>query len=295
VLELLLELLPPASILVIAPPDESKAGWQESLLEAARARGVESLAPVDVNERSVVDAVVAFDPGLLLSVYYTQIFRPELLSAVRGPCLNFHPSLLPRHRGHAPVIWAIVEGDAVTGLSVHHVDRGVDTGPLVYRRPLPIHPLDTGFDVHQKMNWLVRSTAAVLLRRLAAGAAVPVGEEQVGTASLHSRADPQVNHLDWSLPAARIRNIVRALAPPLPGAFVRFAELTIPLSSVEPAASPSGEIRPAGLVELEDDGTPVVWAADAPLRIRSFVDVEGRVRPGRELAQVGVGMGSLLT
>src|SRR5207244_1647397 len=100
------------------------------------------------------------------------------------------------------------------------------------RRSLPIHPLDTGFELHRKMNRLVCATAADLLRQYFAGRPIAAGEAQTGQATGHSRRDPQVNHLDWSLPADRVRNIVRALAPPLPGAFVRFGEKAIVLAEV---------------------------------------------------------------
>ena len=91
-------------------------------------------------------------------MYYTQLFR-ALLDAMRGRyALNFHPSLLPRHRGVAPLIWAIAEGDAKAGLTVHHIDADVDAGRIVMQRPLPIHRDDTGFSLHMKTAKLVRAT-----------------------------------------------------------------------------------------------------------------------------------------
>ena len=278
VLELLLERLSPSSILVISPPQPARPDWQESLLLAAADRGVESMEPSDVNGPLVIDTVRAHAADLLLSVYYTQLFRPPLLEAVTGPCLNFHPSLLPRHRGHAPIVWAIIEGDPVTGLSVHHVDAGIDTGALVYRRPLPIHPRDTGFQLHQKMAYLVRATAADLLRDYVLERPLPAGDDQVGAPSSHSRRDPQVNHIDWSLSAERIRNIVRALAPPLPGAFALFADAHVVVADVEVAAPTSGSARPPGMVEFDSDGRPMIWASDAPLR---FALGSGTGRPTR--------------
>lgn len=294
VLDLLLERLPPSDVLVLAPPAGNRADWQDSLADAAAARDVQALVPDDVNEAAIVEAVASHRTELLLSVYYTQIFRTDLLQAINGPAINFHPSLLPRHRGNAPVIWAIVEGDSVTGLTVHHLDRGIDTGRVVRRHSMPIHPLDTGFELHSKMNRLVQGTAADLLRDYFSGEPVSPGEEQTGTASSHSRRDPQVNHLDWSLPAARLRNIVRALAPPLPGAFFRLGDRAIVLAEVEVVAS-SGQARASSMVELESDGTPVVWAADAPLRVVSFVDGAGIPRPGHELSTLGVVNGTVVS
>src|SRR2546423_4522960 len=140
----MLELWPASDILALAPPESVRHEWQPSLADEARARGVPVAQPERVNDDHVLDRIRGHRPDLLLSVYYTQIFRPALLEAIDGPALNFHPSLLPRHRGTAPLIWAIVEGDALTGVSVHELTVGVDEGPLVDQKSLPIHPNDTG-------------------------------------------------------------------------------------------------------------------------------------------------------
>jgi methionyl-tRNA formyltransferase len=267
VLDLLLEAVTPDAVLAVAPPGAPSAPWQRSLAAAAAERGVECLTPSSVNDAATVARVRDHRADILLSVYYTQLFGPELIAAVEGPLLNFHPSLLPRHRGHAPLIWAVVEGDSVTGLSVHHIDSGIDTGPLLYQRSLPIHPLDTGYDLHQKMRFLVRAAAAELLRSWVAGEPLPEPLEQTGVASVHSLRDPQVNHLSWTDSRERIRNIVRALAPPLPGAFVEAAGRRLVIAAVEPAGGEGLPSRPAGMVDRDSRGYPLVWAADGPVRL----------------------------
>jgi methionyl-tRNA formyltransferase len=291
VLDLLLEAVPAGAILAIAPPRGGAAGWQVSLADAAAARRVAFLEPLNINSDETIARVREHEPSLLLSVYYTQLFRDALLESIDGPILNFHPSLLPRHRGHAPIVWAVASGDAVTGLSVHHVDRGIDTGRLVYQLPLPIHPLDRGYDVHRKMEALVAATAADLIRRLAEGRGVPRGEEQTGEASSHSRRDPQLNHIDWHQGSERIRDIVRALAPPLPGAFVRHGDLEIVLVEVEHAPAP-GPVRAPGMVDVDQRGRVFVWAADGPLRVVSAL-VDGRIVDGAFVRSLGVATGTL--
>lgn len=290
VLDLLREKLPPSDILAVAPMRGPAADWQQSLAAAATARSVRWIAPPDVNDPATLEEIRAFAPTLLLSVYYTQIFSLELLACVHGPVLNFHPSLLPRHRGHAPIIWAIAEGDAVTGLSVHFIDEGIDTGPLVSQLPLAIHPRDTGFDVHSKMVALVRATAADILRRWFADVPLPAATGQSGEATTHSRRDSRLNHIDWSNDRERIRNIVRALAPPLPGAFVVHGSEEVVLIDVEPAHHTVERARPLGIVELEADGTPLVWAADGPLLIKAAFR-DGALVDGRE---VGLSNGTIL-
>jgi methionyl-tRNA formyltransferase len=281
VLDLPLERLAPAAILAIAPPATS-ATWQVSLDEEARARDVHVIAAEDVNDDATVQEVREHQAGLLLSVFYTQMFRPAFLAAVDGPALNFHPSLLPRHRGHAPLIWAIADGDTVTGLSVHHIDHAVDTGRLVARLPLPIHPDDTGFELHRKMALLVRAAAAHLLRLWLRGVPIPEGGEQSGEPTLHRRSDPALNHVDWTQPRARIRDVVRALAPPLPGAFARYRGMDVILGEVEFADAQTVG-HPPGMVEHDSDAYPLVCAGDGLLRLTSVVR-DGEVVDSRVLA-----------
>jgi methionyl-tRNA formyltransferase len=286
-LDLLLEALTPRDLLAIAPHPTDRPEWQESLATHAGSRRVACLEPEDVNEPEVTSRVLEHDPDLVLSVYYTQLFRRELLTAIAGRALNFHPSLLPRHRGNAPLIWAIVEGDHVTGLSVHHIDAGVDTGNVIVRRPLPIHENDTGHLLHAKMAYLVRATAAEIIRDFKAGKPIPEGQQQSGLATTHSSRDPRVNHIAWSDPRERIRNVVRALAPPLPAAFALVAGTPLYIARVDPvgAVTASGEKAP-GMVEIGPGGTPIVWAGDGALRLTSVL-ADGRSVSAETLVESG--------
>ena len=265
VLDLLLgvDVLDKADILCIAPPGPPRHGWQVSLSRAAAERGVRCLIPADVNDEATVAAVRAHDAKLLLSVYYTQLFGPELLAAVDGPALNFHPSLLPRHRGTAPVIHAIAEGDELTGLSVHHIAAGVDTGELVWQRPIPIARDDTGHVLHRKLEHLVVAAAADLMRRWLRDGTLPPSVPQQGEPTIHRSTDPPLNAIDLTAPRERVRNVIRALAPPLPGAWVEHAGARLILRRAEPVEAPP---RPAGSIDEVADGELLLWATDGALR-----------------------------
>ena len=270
VLGLLREAWPAEDILVVAPPEQGRHGWQPSLAAEARRVGVRVVQPEKVNAPEVIASLREHGADLLLSVYYTQIFRPDLLGAVEGPAVNLHPSLLPRHRGTAPLIWAIAEGDRVTGVSAHHLTAGIDTGPLIDQAPLPIHPDDTGYTLHLKAALLVKAITARLLRTVARGDAVPKGRPQSGPVSTHSTRDPNLNHIDWEQPRHRIRDIVRALAPPLPGAYVTVGDEHVVLERVEPAAAGTRPRAP-GMFELGSPGAPaLLWAADGALEVIGF-------------------------
>ena len=296
VLELLVAAVDTSDVLVIAPEPGRPSLWQASLASHAERLDVSYLSPREVNDEKIVRLVEEHGPGLLLSVYYTQIFRPGLLEAVAGPALNFHPSLLPRHRGVAPLIWAIVEGDAATGVTVHHIDEGIDTGRIVLQYRIPIHVDDTGYVLHRKVAKLVRAAAAELLRTYLAGSGISRGEEQSGIATYHSPRDPQVNHLDWSWPGRRIRDVVRALAPPLPGAFSLLNGEELVIARVATVAQFDERWKkPPGMVELRRGQPPIVWAVDGPLQLLEFVDGKDVVRGDELRGRRGLAEGQLLT
>jgi methionyl-tRNA formyltransferase len=293
-LDLILEAAGAKDVLAIAPKGGRHHPWQPSLEEYAVSRGVPCLTPEDVNETSVIERVRKHRPTLFLSVYYTQVFWPTLLESVECPVLNFHPSLLPRHRGTAPLIWAIAEGDRETGLTLHHVDEGIDTGPIVAQHRMAIHRNDSGYILHQKMARLVRATAAKLLVARLRGEVVRAGVAQVAPGSYHGRGDPPLNHLNWSEPRERIRNIVRALAPPLPGAYALLGDEQLVLGRVEPLEVGAPTMRPPGMVELRRGAEPIVWAADGPVRIVTFL-ADGRILGGNELPRArGLDHGQVL-
>lgn len=291
-LRLFLEVWAPEDVLVVAPAEGVRHDWQPSLVDAADAAGVEVLTPGDVNDPAVVDRVRDRGTDLLLSVYYTQLFRAPLLDAINGLALNVHPALLPRHRGTAPLIWAIAEGDTTTGVSAHELTLGVDTGPLRWQHPLPIHRDDTGHSLHDKATNLTRAIVADLLRRLVAGRPLPEPVEQSGPASVHTTRDPRLNRIDWHEPAERIRNVVRALAHPLPGAHTSWRGQPVGLERVEVVVGRRAARTP-GMVQLDGAATPEVWTGDLPVRL-DLVRLDGETHPGSVLVERGMTDGEVL-
>lgn len=271
-LRLLLEAVPREALLVVAPPGGPKHAWQADLAGAARTAGVRVLDPADVNAPDVAAEVVAHRADLLLSACYTQLFRRPLLESA-PLALNVHPSLLPRHRGTAPVVWAIAEGDTRTGVTLHHLDAGVDTGAAVARRQLPVHPQDTGFSLHDKAARLAVALVAEVLRDWLAGRPLPVADAVDAQPCLHRSTDAPLNPLDLSQPASRVRDVVRALAPPFPGAHLVVDGRRLVVAEATPvdADVPAGRLVRRG-------GDALVRAGDGALRLDRLV-LAGQVVP----------------
>lgn len=292
-LDLLLEVWPAGDLLVIVPPETVRHTWQPSVREAALRAGVAVIDPPDVNDSLVLEAVSAHEADLLLSVYYTQIFREPILSAVDGLALNFHPALLPRHRGTAPLVWAIAEGDTKAGMSVHEIALGVDTGPIRWQRPLAIHPDDTGYSLHLKASNLAAAIAADLIRRLVARRALPPAVEQTGAVTSHTSLDPQLNRIDWTQPVERIRNVVRALSAPLPGAYTSWRGDRLGLERVRTVMI-GGPSRTPGMVQIDASEGICVWAGDGAVRLEAIRRGDDIIT-GSALDSLGINDGEVLS
>ena len=161
-----------------------------------------------------------FKPDILFSVYYRSILPPDVLASVRLGGLNFHPSLLPRHRGCFSAPWAIIEGDRETGVTCHRMTERVDAGDVMDRETVAIDSSDTGMSMYYK---LVDATLRVLDRILALNASAGEGgSPQRGAGSYHSRQVPFEGVIDPQWPRDRIDRFIRALFfPPYPPAGLR--------------------------------------------------------------------------
>ena len=153
------------------------------------------------------------DLDLLLSVHSGTIIREPVLSLPRHGGLNVHFSLLPRHRGMFPLGHAILEGDEYTGVTVHKIDRGLDTGPILFQERFPISPSDTYHTLYTEgTNRAVRLVNAAI-GQVASGRALKF-REQVGEPSYHDRSSYPPNEIDLCSGPKGIRRHVRALTSP---------------------------------------------------------------------------------
>ena len=143
--------------------------------------------------------------------------RQSILDLPRFGCLNVHTSLLPRYRGAAPIQWAILNGDAETGVTIMKMDAGLDTGDILTQATTPIHPEDNSETLHDR---LARMGAELLVRTMpdyVAGKLPPRPQPAEG-ASYAPKIKKQDGRIDWNQPARAIWNRVRGLVP-WPGAF----------------------------------------------------------------------------
>ena len=195
-----------------APPIKAALGDRElPILQPARIKSADAVAEIR-----------ALAPDVIVVMAYGQILPRSVLEIPPIACLNLHASLLPRHRGAAPIQAAIVAGERETGISVMYMDEGLDTGDVLLQRPLGIAPNETGGSLHDRLAEIAPAALEEALELLQAGKAPRIPQE-AAAATYAPKLEREHGRVDWSEPAALIERKIRAFNP-WPGAFtsVRF-------------------------------------------------------------------------
>lgn len=215
--------------LVVTHQDSSSENiWFGSVAELARSEGIAFITPEDPNQPAIVDQIAALGPDFIFSFYYRQMLSEKLLAIPAHGALNMHGSLLPKYRGRAPVNWAVLHGETRTGASLHYMVAKPDAGNLVAQAEVPILINDTAGEVFEKVTVAAELTLWKVLPNLLAlnAPGVPLDLEN---GSYFGGRKPEDGRIDWRLGAAAVHNLVRAVAPPYPGAWFELAGLRFEL------------------------------------------------------------------
>jgi methionyl-tRNA formyltransferase len=196
--------------------------WFGSVAADADEHGIECIAPDDPNAPAVVARIAALRPDFLFSFYYRLMLKAPLLALPRHGALNMHGSLLPKYRGRVPVNWAIIHGERETGATLHYMTEKPDNGDIVGQTRVPILPDDTAHEVFDKVTLAAEMTLDEVLPPLLAGTA-PRRRQDLAQGAYFGGRKPEDGRIDWAQPARRIHDLVRALAPPYPGAWTDVA------------------------------------------------------------------------
>ncbi|CAG0998328.1 methionyl-tRNA formyltransferase [Burkholderiales bacterium] len=196
--------------------------WFDSVAAVAEEQGIAVITPEDPNTEVVLRRVAAAAPDFLFSFYYRHMLKEALLSLPPRGALNMHGSLLPKYRGRVPVNWAIIHGERETGASLHYMVVKPDAGDIVAQRPVPILPDDTAKEVFDKVTVAAELALYEALPALIGGSA-PRTPQNLATGSCFGGRSAQDGEIDWRRDATSIHNLVRAVAPPYPGASTTLA------------------------------------------------------------------------
>jgi methionyl-tRNA formyltransferase len=197
-------------IAVLATPPNS-ASSAFSVWNAARNLGCETWPANSVKNSALAEQLRREQVDILLNIHSLHVICEEVLAAPRLGAFNLHPGPLPRYAGLNAVSWAILRGEQEHGVTVHRMDPGIDTGPIVYQSMFPIDPEETALSLSFRC---VREGVALMQRLLAVGAADPAGipllPQDANLREYFGREIPANGRVCWSWPAQRITDFVRA-------------------------------------------------------------------------------------
>ena len=257
--------------LVVTHRDDPKENvWFGSVEGLARELGLTTAAPEDPAD--IASRVVSIAPDFVFSFYYRHMLPPAVLGAARRGAYNMHGSLLPRYRGRAPVNWAVLSGERETGATLHAMVAKPDAGGIVDQMAVPILPDDLAIDVFRKVTVAAEVVLVRSLPKLLNGSVHPAPQD-LGAGSYFGGRKPEDGRIDWRAPGKRIHDLVRAVAPPYPGAFTDVAgrRLRLLRTRLLPDRAPNGRASLAG----DSWGRLVARCADGSVLHVLEADVDG--------------------
>ncbi|MDD5330291.1 MAG: formyltransferase [Sulfuricella sp.] len=191
--------------------------WFDSVAGLAALHDIPVITPDDPNTPEVIAQIRAAQPDFLFSFYYRNMLKKAVLDIPPRGAFNMHGSLLPKYRGRVPVNWAIIKGERETGSTLHVMNEKPDNGAIVDQQAVPILPDDTALEVFHKVTCAAEIALDRCLPGLIAGSARYLPQD-LNQGGYFGGRRPEDGKIDWLQSAQAIHNLVRAVAPPYPGA-----------------------------------------------------------------------------
>lgn len=196
--------------------DPNETRWYASVVDFSHRHHLSVLA--DPSPEIIEREVAKIRPDLIFSFYYRSMLPMSVLRHARLGAFNMHGSLLPKFRGRAPLNWAILKGETETGATLHEMVEKPDAGRIVDQQAVPIGPDETALEVFRKITDAAERVLRRSIQNLVLGKA-KLRPQNLSAGSYYGRRRPEDGRIDWSKSAREIHNLVRAVAPPFPGAF----------------------------------------------------------------------------
>jgi UDP-4-amino-4-deoxy-L-arabinose formyltransferase/UDP-glucuronic acid dehydrogenase (UDP-4-keto-hexauronic acid decarboxylating) len=246
--------------------DPRENTWFGSVRATCAELRLEVFAGNDPNSPAEQARIRALRPTAFFSFYYRDLLSEPLLAIPARGGVNLHGSLLPRYRGRAPVNWMILHGEREGGVTLHYMVRKADAGDIVDQEAFPIGADDTPSEVYAK---LLPAAERVLERSaiLVLEGTAPRAQQLESKATVFGRRRPEDGRIDWRHGSEDIRNLVRAVTKPYPGAFTFAGERKLLIWSAQHASLQDGEPRAPGTIAREQGGLYVSCGDRRRLRL----------------------------
>ncbi len=263
--------------LAVTQPDKPKGRGKNlqypPVKEWALSHDIEVFQPKRIREPENVGFLRKYEPDIIVVAAFGQILSKEILDMPKYGCINVHASLLPKYRGAAPIQWAVINGDFVTGVTIQRMDVGIDTGDIVTAREVPIAPDETGGSLFDKLSVEGARLCIEAMEMIENGTAVYTPQDHA-KATHTSMISKDLGCIDWNRPAKEIECLVRGLNP-WPSAYTHLEQKTLKIW--KSAVVDESTDLPPGCVERVTGGEIRVQTGEGILALLE-VQLEGKKR-----------------
>ncbi len=256
--------------LVVTQPDRPK-GRGKNMAEppvkiCAEKNNIPVIQPKSLKKnKEIHDIIKGKNPELIVVAAYGNILPPNILNIPKHGCINVHASLLPKYRGAAPINWAIINGDATTGISIMKMDVGLDTGDVILSREIKISDEDNTFTMTEKLSKIGADVLLEAVKMIEDNKAVYRSQDE-GQAVYAPMLTKKMGHIDWSKSMTDIINLVRGTYP-WPGSYFYTNNKMIKIIDCFADSELNG--RPAEVIKTDKKGI-YVGCADGSIVITSI-------------------------
>ena len=265
--------------LAVTQPDKPKGRGGKMqytpVKEAALKHGIPVFQPKKVREPECVEELKQYNADIIVVIAFGQILPKEILEMTPFGCVNVHASLLPKYRGAAPIQWAVIDGEEVSGVTTMQMDEGLDTGDMLLKTEIRLDEKETGGSLHDKLAAAGAELCVRTLKGLEEKTVVPKPQGESPTAYARM-LDKKLGNIDWSRDSESIERLVRGLNP-WPSAYTNWDGKVMKIweARAEKRAAEAGGV-PGTVISVEKDGF-CVETGDGVLKVLAL-QIPGKKR-----------------
>lgn len=277
-------------VALYTPPDPP--GGKNPLKELALGASIPVFQPRSLKAPEVFEEYKALEPELNMLAFVTQIIPGKILNYPKYGSIQYHPSLLPKHRGRSAINWAVIQGEEKTGLTIFWVDEGIDTGPILLQKEVEISPDDTTGSLYFNKLFPLGVEALIEALDLVKEGKAPRIYQDETQATYEPPCDESQARVDWNKPARVVYNLIRG-CDPQPGAWSILGGRKFQFYGARLEERGEEERRPGEIIGIEERGIRV-WAPGGSLLVTK-VRVEGgpKVDAGQVASEMGIREGHI--
>lgn len=264
-------------VLAVTQPDKPKGRGKTMqfppVKEAALAHGIEVYQPRRVREPECIEVLRKYNADVFVVVAFGQILTKEILNMPRFGCINVHASLLPKYRGAAPIQWAVIDGEKVSGVTTMRMDEGIDTGDMIMKEEVILDEKETGGSLFERLSAVGAGLCVKTLAAIENGTAVYTPQDHTQATKV-GMINKKFGLIDWNRPAFELENLIRGLNP-WPSAYTKINGKTLKIWDAD-VCEENTDAEPGTIIKVTKDAIHV--QTKEGILVLNEIQLEGKKR-----------------